>query len=62
MNRINDALILLNKIMNESETNQTNSDLYVLRARLHMKLSNVRIQFYLFFCIRILNCDMFAQK
>jgi hypothetical protein len=41
MNRINDALILLNKIMNESEANQTNSDLYVLRSRLHMKLANV---------------------
>ena len=46
MNRINDALILLNKIMNESEANQTNSDLYVLRARLHMKLSNVRIYYF----------------
>ena len=47
MNRINDALILLNKIMNESEANQTNSDLYVLRSRLHMKLANVRINYLL---------------
>ena len=42
MNRITDALTLVNKIMNEDEANQTNSNLFVLRARLYMKASNVR--------------------
>lgn len=42
MNRINDALALLNKIINEDEMNNANSNLFVLRARLNFKENNVR--------------------
>jgi hypothetical protein len=41
MNRVNDSIGLINKIINESFANKNNSDLYVLRARLNLKENNV---------------------
>jgi tetratricopeptide (TPR) repeat protein len=41
LNRTNEALAFVNKIIEESEETQQNVHLYVLRARLHLKYNNV---------------------
>ena len=41
LNRNNEALAFVNKIIEESEETQQNVHLYVLRARLHLKYNNV---------------------
>ena len=41
LNRTNEALGFVNKIIEESEEMQQNVHLYVLRARLHLKYNNV---------------------
>ncbi len=43
LNRTNEALAFVNKIIEESEEMQQNVHLYVLRARLHLKYNNVCI-------------------
>lgn len=41
MNRLSDALSLMNKIINENDSYKDNSNLYVLRARLYLKDNNI---------------------
>jgi tetratricopeptide (TPR) repeat protein len=46
MKRIGDAIQSLNTIMNESESNRTNPDLFVLRARLFMENKEASLCYY----------------
>jgi tetratricopeptide (TPR) repeat protein len=46
MNRQQDALFLLNKIINEDIANQNNCSLFTLRARINLRNNNITDSFY----------------